>query len=249
MAALSQKPSFVTFTPTLVNTGSRLDVHQFVGNVGAGTAQKMTVTGITLGIVPRISPAAFPLVVGDLSPSTNVSIAARFAAQAITPGTRVLLTTRGTYEFSKVTLGFTVNRFVVIPPVQPEVNPLLRARISVSVEPSQWTYTAYNDEPASSGLNIAAVSLTVVSPVSVTRTPPGWAVKSDFSTHVLWYVPEVQGNIVGGIAPGQSLSGFQLQSSTMASESTPCVLASWSPKNSAAGKVFPDVVLSPARLS
>lgn len=249
MAALSPTPSFITFTPTLINTGTRLYVHQSVGNVGAATAHKMTVSGITLGTATRISPAAFPLVLGDLGPSNNISVAARFSLQGLAPGAKVLLIIRGTYQHANVTLGFAVNRFIVVPPLTTQSDPLLNARIAVAVAPSQWTYTAYNDEPAGSAANIAAVSLTVVSPVTVTGTPPGWAFKSDFSSYVLWYVPEVDGNIVGGIPPGQSLGGFQLQSSSTASESTSCVLASWLPASAEAGLTFPDVVLSPARLS
>ena len=171
----------------------------------------------------------------------------RFRSAGLVPGQRLLLTVRGTYGTRSVQQGFVVSRYVTVPPVTAYPVTLLRARIQATVQPAVWNYTLFNDEPAGSPHYLAALSITVAAPVSVTGTPSGWLADTDNMTYVGWFAVDAQLPYPNHVAPGASLGGFQLQSPTALSESTSCVINAWRHDTDAAGLVTTDFVATPGR--
>lgn len=245
MADTAIKASLVTNDPNLFFSGAELAISIPVSNVGDGTADQVFVTAITLGTATRTSPAQFPVYVGSLAPGATGAVNARFDGRLMAAGQRYLLTIRGT--FGKPALGFTVSRYVQVPPAEPFPVTLLRSHVSVLVEPAQWSYTLYNDEASGSALYIAAFSLDIVAPISVLASPPGWQVESDFISYVGWFATDTAAPFPNHVAPGASLGGFRIQSATARSESTSYLLGSLDHGTAKAGIVGMDVVLSPAR--
>lgn len=241
MAANSNTPRFAMWAPSAVNSGAELHLSIPLGNVGTVTAPDLRITDITLGEAQRLSPNAFPLVVGDLVIGNNFSVGARFRTNLLTAGLRYLLTIRGTYSTAVATLGFAVNRYVQLPPSTVYPIQLLNAHAEVALGAGSWTYTLFNDEEPASSLSIAAYSLDIATGVVVTNAPAGWEVETDNSTYVLWFAEQMSDHI----PPGQELSGFEIQSSAVNSQGTAFVLNSWNSTSNSAGPVRTDVVQSP----
>ncbi len=139
----------------------------------------------------------------------------------------------------------TSESIAVLPPTQLPIA-LLKARVKVAVAAGIWTYTIFNDEPLSSQQFVAAFSLDVVAPVTVTGVPPGWEVETDNVSYVLWTASDLQLPYPHHIAPGGSLGGFQIQSPRKDSESTAYIVTAWNHQTDNAGLVSPGLILSPA---
>lgn len=240
-------PKLVGAEATVINTGSDFFVSMPLSNVGAEMAPNVFVTGITLGTAQRISPQLFPVYIGHLASGNSGATNMRFRAAGLVPGQRLLLTMRGTYGTRGIQQGFVVNRYVTVPPVTAYPVTLLRARIQATVQPAIWNYTLFNDEPAGSPHYLAALSISVAAPVSVTGTPLGWVADTDSITYVGWLSADEQLPYPSHVAPGGSLGGFQIQSPTALSESTSCVINAWRHDTDAAGLLTADFVATPGR--
>jgi hypothetical protein len=247
MFLLAQAPRFNTGTPGVLNSGNELTISLPLLNIGTGDAANMKVTSMTLGSAQRLSPAGLPLFIGGLAVNNSASVSGRFASDDLTVGSKVLLTVQGTYESGGATYGFAVNRYIAIPsPSQPPFV-TLKARVQVATEPGLWTYTIFNDEPLNSQQFIATFSLEVAAPVIPSGVPQGWNVETDNATYVLWYAVDPELPYPHHIAPGSSLAGFQIQSKSGDSESTPYIVTGWNHQSDQADLASADVVLSPLR--
>ncbi|MBZ5728263.1 MAG: hypothetical protein LAP87_25160 [Acidobacteriia bacterium] len=225
---VTHAPSFSTRTPDILNSSNKLSLSIPVLNIGTAAANNMVVTGITLGSSVPLNPA-MPVVLGDLGADNAAAVNASFSAANLTVGNKYLVTVRGTYAFGNATYGFAVNRFIVVPaPVAPPI-PFLAAHVLVSVNlvASTWSYTVFNDESAGSHRFINAISIDMTVPFTVTGTPSGWAVDTDNFSYVLWYAVDVQLPYPHHIAPGASLSGFQIMTARSTSESKGLSITSW----------------------
>ncbi|BBJ22128.1 hypothetical protein [Candidatus Nitrotoga sp. AM1P] len=247
MAITIVSPKLVSAAPTLINTGIELFVSMPLINGGTEFAPNVFITGFTVASAPRLSPVSFPVFVGNLAAGNNGATNARFGALGLIPGQKYLLTVRGFYGAEGSQIGFSVNRYVTIPVPSAYPVDLLRARVQALVQTSTWNYTIYNDEPESSQQFLAGFSLTIAAPVIVTGTPPGWIVETDNATYVGWIAADENFPYPNHVRPGDTLGGFQIQSPTGYSESTPYVLTSWRQDTDESGLVAPDVVVTPRR--
>lgn len=243
MATVSTKPQLVSAAPSIANTGADLIVSVPVTNLGQAVAERVYVTDISLGAVPRTSPKNFPVYVGELAFEALGNVGARFSAASLAVGGRYLLTIRGTHGRAPA-VGFTISRYVVIPAAVPDAVVTLRARVGVALAGASWSYTVYNDEPAGAPFEIAAFHLDVVAPLGMISSPPGWIAETDALTYVAWFTGDES---VPRIKPGSALAGFAIQSATTRSEATPYSLISWNTQTNQAGPVGLDTVLSPMR--
>lgn len=246
MATIS--PKLVTTEPGLINTGTELFVSMPLANAGSAVAPNVFLTEFKVGSAPLLSPSAFPVFVGDIAPGNSGATNARFNMFGLVPGQKYLVTLRGVYGPADSQLGFAANRYVTIPAVTAYPVELLKASVKSLVQPSTWNYTICNDEPESSQQFLAGFSLTIAAPVTVTGTPPGWIVETDNSTYVAWFAADEGLPYPNQVRPGSSLDGFQIQSSTTLSESTPYLLSSWRQDTDTGGLVAPDVVVTPRRM-
>jgi hypothetical protein len=247
MATIVLSPQLTGAAPTLINTGTSLYVSLPISNSGAAPAPTVFATSITLGTAPRKSPQVLPVFVGDLAIGGTGSLNAQFDSSRLVIGQQYLLTVRGSYGPKYAKQGFTINRYVSVPSAKPFPTPLLGAHLQASIGTATWEYTLFNDEPSGSPQYLFGFSLTIVSPVSVTGTPPGWAFETDNLTYVGWFAEDISMPYPNQLAPGRSLGGFQLQSATSQSESTSYVITSWRHDIDDAGLVSPGAVASPGR--
>jgi len=243
MATVLTTPQIVSGNPSLTNTGEDLTVSVPVTNLGQTTANRVYITDITLGTVPRITPKNFPVYIGNLAFESLGNVGARFDARGLAVGSRQLLTIRGTYDRSPV-IAFAISRYITIPVVEPAPVVTLRSHVGVALGPATWSYTVYNDEPGGSTLDIVAFHLDVVAPIGLITAPPGWIAETDNLTYVAWIASDVS---TPRVKAGASLSGFSIQSATTRSESTSFSLMSWNSATDTAGPVGIDTVLSPMR--
>jgi hypothetical protein len=94
--------------------------------------------------------------------------------------------------------------------------------IEVTQAGSEFTYTVFNDEPATSSLYVNAFHLTIGgAPFSVTSTPEGWDYFTDNSTYIDWYNTELELPYPHDVAPDSSLGGFTILSAVATSELLP----------------------------
>lgn len=247
MAIVSVAPQLVASNPSVLNTGAELFVSVPLTNVGGSGATNVSLTGFTVGPAPRLSPQVFPVFVGNIAVGSSGAINGRFNSRPFIAGQRLLLTLRGSYGPTGAKAGFSVNRYVVVPPPGPYPVPLLKAHVVASVQPTLWSYTIVNDEPAGSPQCLAGFSLSIAAPVSVTGTPPGWSFETDNATYVYWFSTDESLPYPNHARPGTSLPGFQIQNSTLRSESTPYLLTSWRQDTNEAGLVAADLVVTPGR--
>ena len=245
--AVAQAPSFSTRTPVILNSGNVLLVAIPVLNSGNASANNLIITDITMGSVPRVQPA-LPLPLGTLAKGNSTAVNARFSNNGLTAGSRYLVTVRGTYEAGNVTLGFSLNRTIVVPALVAPPVPFLVAHMQVTVDEvlSTWSYTVFNDEPSGSQRFVNAISLDMAAPFTVTA-PAGWAVNTDNFFYVLWYATDQQLPYPHQIAPGASLGGFQIQSPRRNSEGRAFSITSWNHQSDQADLVALGTALTPSR--
>ena len=132
--------------------------------------------------------------------------------------------------------------------------PELAARVKVKVEPADenkeglrtWSYTIFNDEPPNSPHFINSFVLDVAAPITVTGTPPGWAVFTDGNSNVLWYSVEQQPPHSNDVAPGAFLGGFEIQTREKRSKHAGVGISSWNRSANQAGAVALNSVRTPS---
>jgi hypothetical protein len=236
-------PRFSTGTPDVINTAGNLSFSLPLINSGTEAAANLWLTDMTLNLATRLIPAGLPVFLGNLAVDNIVPVNGRFHGHGLLVGGRYLITVRGTYEFGGVTYGFNVNHDIIVPP--PVASPIkfLNARVDVAVAPGVWSYQLFNDEASDSPQFINSFSLDVVAPVIVTGRPRGWADRTDNASYVLYSATDQQHRI----APGASLGGFEIQSSSGSSESTGFSVTAWNHQTDQAGLVVLGAVLSPSR--
>lgn len=248
MPQVAQAPSFATRNPDIRNSGNILWLSMPLLNTGTATANNVIITSITLGSAARIEPA-LPLALGDLAADNVSSVNARFAGAGLAVGTRYLATVRGTYDVGSVTLGFTLNRFVVVPPQTAAPITLLAARLQVAIDQVSgvWAYTLLNDEIPGSQRFINAVSIDMKSIFNIIGSPPGWAADTDNASYVLWYSTDTALPYPNHVAPGSSLAGFRVQSARASSEAKAFSITSWDHQTDQADLTSLGTVLGPSK--
>lgn len=240
-------PAFSTYSPSVINTGARIYVSIPMGNTGTALAPNVWITGAVLGSARRLSPAVVRLSVGDLEVGNNFNVNLIFDGAGLVVGTRYLLTIRGTYASGGGTLGIALNRPILIPAVSALPILQLNAAGAVEVGVNSWFYTLTNNEAPGSSLYIATFSLDIAAPITVTGSPPGWIPQTDSSTYVGWYADDSAGApYPNQIAPGSSLSGFQISSAATLSQSTAFILTSWDHQLDRPGRLFSDYISAPS---
>lgn len=122
----------------------------------------------------------------------------------------------------------------------------LMMHFDVNQSGSDFSYTVFNDEPASSSLYISAFHLTVDAAFVVANSPAGWDYVSDFSTYIDWFNTDAALPYPNDIAPGSSLGGFTLRSSVTTSESLPFTASSWDHSTDEGGPSADGSVLAPS---
>lgn len=245
MATLSTSVRVVLGSPAMQNVDGVLTLSIPVLNAGEVALASFEVTDITLGATPRTSPPVFPLHLSTVGPRNTVTALAKFSGT--TAGARLLLTLRGNYRVNGVNYGLALNRFITVPPSTAPVVPVLRARVVASTGNAVWNYTVVNDEPAGSRQHVASFSLQVAAPVTVTATPPGWRAETDNATYVLWVSDDFAPPYATHVAPGQSLSGFQLTCPRPSSEAGPYSLVAWDHAADDAGLAMAEYTATPRR--
>ena len=73
-----------------------------------------------------------------------------------------------------------------------------------------YSFTVSNEEPSGSPNFINTLNLEIVTPFTVVGTPPGWEFETDNSTYILWSSIDQAHEI----APGDSLAGFKIQTTS-----------------------------------
>jgi hypothetical protein len=245
MATSATSVRVVLGNPAMQHSNGVLTLSIPVLNAGDVVLNTFACTDIKLGTAARASPPGFPLHLGNVGPRNTVIALAKFSSAV--PGARLLLTVRGSYLVNGVSYGLTLSRYVTVPPVSVPVLPTLRARVAVSTGNAVWNYTIINEETAGSAQHVASYSLQVAAPVTVTGTPPGWRAETDNASYVLWVSDDFAPPYATHIAPGQSLSGFQITSPRPASEAGPYSLVAWNHAIDDAGLAMAEYTLTPLR--
>src|SRR5579872_1208244 len=121
----------------------------------------------------------------------------------------------------------------------------LSAHVDVTIGTSTWDYMLVNDEPAGSPNFIAAFALAVDAPIVVTGTPVGWNFQTDNTSFVLWLNADSALPYPHDVAPGASLSGFEIQSTSNSSQESPYGISSWDHTADMPGPATSGTVLAP----
>ncbi len=121
----------------------------------------------------------------------------------------------------------------------------LMSHTDVAIGSQVWAYTLFNDEPTGSPNFISSFYLAVDAPISTVLSPTAWDYQTDNSTYVLWFNPDSTLPYPNDIAPGNSLGGFVIQSSSLTSQMEDTVVASWDHGADAPGPSKTGAVLAP----
>jgi PEP-CTERM motif len=124
--------------------------------------------------------------------------------------------------------------------------PLFLSNVSVTAGPPVWSYTVVNDEPLGSPDYVYAFTLAVSAPVTVIGTPAGWDDQTDGASFVSWFNTDAALPYPHDIAPGNSLSGFQISSSALYSQSLSFTVSDWDHSLDQPGPTFSDITLAPS---
>jgi hypothetical protein len=119
ISVAAQTPFFAAGTPSAASgTGNALSVTLPISNAGTATASSVMITSMQFSTATLISPSTLPVSIGNMPSAASFQVNASFNATGLAPGTKYLLTIRGTYVVGDSTLGFTVNRYVIVPALQ-----------------------------------------------------------------------------------------------------------------------------------
>ena len=235
--------------PVIENVGGKLVVTPEIINAGGTAISHLMCHDITLGCARRLSPPhGYPVVLGEIARSGVARLKVGFAATGMLPGAQYLLTLRGSYTVDHISFPLALTRYVQVPLPAPQApQPLLRARVASAVCTDFWNYELVNDEAADSGLHIVHFALRLAAPITVTGIPMGWSMETDSISYVLWSALQQDRPTPGQVAPGRSLSGFQLMSPHTRSEAVPSVMAAWDHAAGGAGPSVEDYAVVPYR--
>jgi hypothetical protein len=247
MSGLTTDARAALGTPGIEHVDGQLHLLVPVVNVGDLPLSGLEVRAVKLGGAARLSPSAFPVVLGMLEGRSAASFAVRFSAGSLAVGRRYLLTLTISYACGNTVNGLQLNRYVRIPPAAPPATGALHARVTTLLAQNTWRYTLHNDEPADSGLYVSSLALMVSAPVMITGTPPGWRGETDGISYVFWRAADYLRPYPNHLMPGQSLAGFRLNSPHSASQASAAAMSSWNHTLDAAGPVLTDYVLTPYR--
>ncbi len=245
----TNKPNFLTQTPTVLNVedSNVLAITLPILNSGDASADNLKVTEISLQSASPVNGFGVPVHIGKFAAGNVFKVSAQFSSNTLSVGSIYLLTVSGVYTVFDAVHGFTVNRQLTVPPSQPSPVSYLSARVDVVKDGGLWNYTIHNDESVSSNQFIAAFSLDAAVPFTVTGTPHGWEVETNNRSYILWSAIGGAPSYEGQVAPNGILSGFQISSASLNSESTSFVLTSWNHMSDDFGLAYPGLIHSPAR--
>lgn len=250
MTGLATAARAVLGAPGIDNVDGQIHLLVPVANVGEAALSGLEVHAVKLGGAVRVSPAAFPVVLGMLEAGSTARFTARFSAAGLAVGKRYLLSITASYSCGSgagnLVYKLHLNRYVEIPAPSPPAA-ALHARVTTALAQNTWRYTLYNDEPADSGLYVSALALMVSAPVAITGTPPGWRGETDGNSYVFWRAADYLRPYPNHVMPGDSLTGFQLGCTHTASQASAVALSSWNHSTDAAGPELADYVLTPYR--
>ncbi|CAN7467130.1 hypothetical protein LJR289_003089 [Pseudoduganella sp. LjRoot289] len=249
MAIWPSATQVVLGLPVIEHVGGKLIVTPEIINAGGSAISHLMCHDITLGCARRLAPPhGYPVVLGEVERSGVARLTAAFAAAGMLPGAQYLLTLRGSYTLDHISFPLGLTRYVQVPPPSPATaRPPLRARVASAVCTDFWNYELVNEEAAGSALHIVRFTLRLAAPITVTGIPMGWTMETDSNSYVLWSALQQDRPAPGQIAPGRSLSGFQLMSPHTRSEAAPSAITAWDHGNGRPGPNVEDYAVVPYR--
>ena len=233
--------------PAIEHTENLLRITILISNGGSIDLESFECSDVRLGREQLISPASFPVFVGDMPNGAIGSIVCTYSNESVRVGQQLPLIVRGSYALNGGRFGATLTRFVTIPGKTSPSFQQVTARVESNMNNLVWDYTVMNEEPLGSTQHIASISLEVAAPVTITGTPQGWRSETDGESFVYWVAEDAMLPYENHISPGNSLSGFQLTSPRVSSESSPIALGAWDHSTDEAGLVATEYVLTPHR--
>lgn len=238
MSGLTTAARAALGAPGIENVDGQVHLLVPVVNVGEAALSALEVRAVKLGGAVRLSPAAFPVVLGMLERRSAASFTVRFAAGALVTGRRYLLTLVINYADGGVVHGLQLSRYVRIPAPTPRMTAPLHARVTTVLAQNTWRYTLHNDEAPDSGLYISSLALMISAPVMITGTPPGWRGETDGISYVFWRAVDYLRPYPNHVMPGHELPGFRLNSPHTASQASAAAISSWNHGIDAIGPVL-----------
>lgn len=247
MSGLTTDARAALGAPGIENVDGQMHLLVPVVNVGDIPLSGLEVRAVKLGGAARLSPGAFPVVLGMLEGRSAASFAVRFSGASLAVGRRYLLTLTISYSCGNTVHGLQLNRYVRIPAPTPPSTTVLHARVTTVLAQNTWRYTLHNDEAADSGLYVSSLALMISAPVMITGTPPGWRGETDGISYVFWRAADYLRPYPNHVMPGQALAGFRLNSPHTESQASAAAMSSWNHSLDAAGPVLTEYVLTPYR--
>ena len=110
--SLGQTIALQSGTPAVSGGNGSFTVFLPILNAGTATAQSVTVTSATLGEVA--ASGSLPLQLSDMASASTSFVNLVFNSTDLVAGTKYLMTIRGTYMSNGSTLGFAINRFILL---------------------------------------------------------------------------------------------------------------------------------------
>jgi hypothetical protein len=108
-----------------------------------------------------------------------------------------------------------------------------------------FSYTLFNNEPATSTYYANILSLNIHAPITVIGSPTGWDYSTDNATFIFWFNTDPELPYPHDVAPGTSLSGFVIQSTVSTSSLQFDTITSWDHAADVGGPAFQGSVLAP----
>jgi hypothetical protein len=105
--------------PGIALVGKRLMIALPISNDSTLTATNVNVTEVSLPPAQLISPAAFPVALGGISPDERLVFQSDFDSAGLAHNTLYVLTVTGTYQVNGVTFNFTLSHSISLPPPTP----------------------------------------------------------------------------------------------------------------------------------
>jgi len=103
----------------------------------------------------------------------------------------------------------------------------VEAHVVLAQDGTNFTYTLFNDDPATSREYLNALHLNPNAPFEVASTPSGWTFVTDNFSYIDWFCTNPLLANPNDVAPGASLGGFSIRSSIATSEASSFAMTSW----------------------
>ncbi len=114
-----------------IESDDRLLVALPIVNRGKQTAQSVRITSATMTSSQGLSPRAFPVVLGDITPEHDVVFETSFSVSKLKSGSRQLLVVRGTTMDKGTPITFSLRKYITIPMRSGESAPLRFTSVKV----------------------------------------------------------------------------------------------------------------------